>query len=196
MTYSNNLKALQLDEGKIIKAAMPGRRFTEASIRKGWLYLDTWYVIGPWENKSKVDYTVKHQPEFGIDFDAKYYDGKFASKPGHPYETLKWEFYQSDQVRCQPPTVYGAATYYAYTDVWFEEARDMLIAVASDDASSVWLNGQVVWQDVGQSAWKLGEGYRKVYFNKGYNDILVRIENGPAHCVWSVVLCPPEMLNK
>ncbi len=41
MTYSTNLKALQLDEGKIIKAAMPGRRFTEASMRKGWLYLDT-----------------------------------------------------------------------------------------------------------------------------------------------------------
>ncbi len=196
MTYSNKMRALDLDQGKIIKAAMPGRRFTESSLRKGWLYLDTWYVVGPWENNSIVDYTVKHPPEFGIDFDAKYYDGKFADKPGHPYETLKWEFYQSDQVRCQPPAVYGASTYYAYTDVWFEEARDMLIAVASDDASSVWLNGQIVWQDVGQSAWSLGEGYRKVHFRQGFNDILVRIENGPTHCVWSVVLCPPEMLGK
>ena len=196
MTYSTNMKSLALDEGKIIKAAMPGRRFTEASLRKGWLYLDTWYVIGPWENNSIVDYTIKHPPEFGIDFDAKYYDGKFADKPGHPYETLKWEFYQSDQVRNQPPAVYGASTYYAYTDVWFEEARDMLIAVASDDASSVWLNGQIVWQDTGQSAWQLGEGYRKVHFNQGFNDVLVRIENGPTHCVWSVVLCPPEMLGK
>jgi len=196
MTRSTNLQSLQLDQGKIIKAAMPGRRFTEASMRKGWLYLDTWYVIGPWENKSKVDYTVKHQPEFGIDFDAKYYDGKYANTPGHPYETLKWEFYQSDQVRCQPPIVYAAATYYAYTDVWFEEARDMLIAVASDDASSVWVNGQVIWQDIGLSAWNLGEGFRKVHFNKGYNDVLVRIENGPSGCVWSVVLCPPEMLNE
>lgn len=196
MTYSTNMKALQLDQGKIIQAAMPGRRFTEASMRKGWLYLDTWYVIGPWENKSQVDYSIKHPPEFGIDFDAKYYDGKFAGKAGHPYEVLKWEFYQSDQVRCQPPVVYGASTYYAYTDVWFEEARDMLIAVASDDASSVWLNGQIVWQDVGQSSWQLGEGYRKVHFRQGYNDVLVRIENGPQHCVWSVVLCPPEMLGK
>ncbi len=196
MTYSTNLKALQLDEGKIIQAAMPGRRFTESSLRKGWLYLDTWYVIGPWENNSVVDYSIKHPPEFGIDFDAKYYDGKFADRPGHPSEVLKWEFYQSDQVRCQPPAVYGASTYYAYTDVWFEEARDMLIAVASDDASSVWLNGKIVWQDAGQSSWQLGEGYRKVRFNQGYNNVLVRIENGPKHCVWSVVLCPPEMLDK
>jgi hypothetical protein len=196
MSHAEAKQTLNLDEGKIITSAMPGRRFTEASTRKGWLYLDTWYVIGPWENKSTVDYTVKHPPEFGIDFDAKYYDGKFADRPGHPSETLKWEFYQSDQVRCQPPAVYAAATYYAYTDVWFEEARDMLIAVASDDASSLWLNGQLIWQDVGQSAWQLGEGYRKIRFNKGFNDVLVRIENGPAHCVWSVVLCPPEMLDK
>ena len=111
MVFSTNRKALDLDEGKIISAAMPGRRFTESSLRKGWLYLDTWYVIGPWENNSVVDYDVKHPPEFGIDFDAKYHDGKFAGKTGHPYETLKWEFYQSDQVRCQPPGVYAASTY-------------------------------------------------------------------------------------
>ena len=87
-------------------------------------------------------------------------------------------------------------TYYAYTDVWFEKSRDMLIAVASDDASSVWVNGEIVWQDSGQSAWQLGEGYRKLRFNKGYNDVLIRIENGPGPCIWSVVLCPPEMLDK
>lgn len=196
MIFGKLPDSLRIDEGKIIQAAMPGRRFTRDSGRKGWLYLDTWYVIGPWGNKSAVDYSVKHPPEFGIDFDATYHDGKFADRPGHPCQALKWEFYQSDQVRCQPPAVYGASTYYAYTDVWFEEARDMLIAVASDDASSVWLNGQLIWQDAGQSAWQLGEGYRKIHFKKGFNDILVRIENGPTHCVWSVVLCPPEMLTK
>ena len=196
MSNSTGTKTLTLDEGKIINAALPGRRFTEASLRKGWLYLDTWYVIGPWENNSIVDYSVKHPPEFGIDFDAKYHDGKFSKIPNHPYETLKWEFYQSDQVRCQPPAVFNSSTYYAYTDVWFEKDREMLIAVASDDASSVWLNGQIVWQDSGKSPWRLGEGYRKVNFRKGFNDVLVRIENGPTHCVWSVVLCPPEILEK
>jgi hypothetical protein len=196
MSFSETEQILQIDQGKIIRSAIPGRRFTEASPRKGWLYLDTWYVIGPWENHSKVDFSIKHPPEFGIDFDAKYYDGKFADQPDHPDKILQWEFYQSDQVRCQPPAVYGASTYYAYTDVWFEEARDMLIAVGSDDAASMWLNGQLVWQDTGQSSWQLGEGYRKVHFKEGYNDVMVRIENGPIHCLWSVVLCPPEMLNQ
>jgi hypothetical protein len=196
MISGNLQQTLKLDEGQIIRAAMPGRRFTRDSDRKGWLYLDTWYVVGPWENHTTVDYSVKHPPEFGIDLDAIYRDGKFADRPGHPQRELKWEFYQSDQVRCQPPVVHGSSTYYAYTDVWFEEARDMLIAVASDDASSVWLNGEIVWQDAGQSAWQLGEGYRKVRFREGYNDVLVRIENGPSQCVWSVVLCPPEVLGE
>ena len=188
-------EVLHLDDRKIMAKALPGRRFTEKSLRSGWLYLDTWYLIGPWENRSNVNFEDKHQPEQEIDFDAVYEDGKFADRPEHSKRLLKWEFYQSDSVRCQPPEVYGASTYYAYTEVWFEEDRDMLIAVASDDAASVWLNDKIIWQDRGQSAWQLGEGYRRVHFRKGYNDLLVRIENGPSHCVWSVLLCPPEIMK-
>jgi hypothetical protein len=195
MISSQGSSHLKINEERILSVAMPGRRFTNESTRKGWLYLDTWYVIGPWENDSKLDYSVTHPPEFGIDFDAQYRDGKFADTSGHPDKVLKWEFYQSDQVRNQPLRVHGAATYYAYTDVWFEQARDMLIAVASDDAARVWLNGEVIWEDLGQSGWQMGEGYRRVHFRQGINELLVRMENGPGRCVWSVVLCPPEVLN-
>tara|TARA_R110002096_G_scaffold59069_6_gene148327 strand:- start:695 stop:3079 length:2385 start_codon:yes stop_codon:yes gene_type:complete len=185
--------APRFDRSEILKKALPGRRFTADSLRRGWLYVDTWYVIGPWENHSRIDYTNTHPPEYDIDFDARYRDGKFADEPDHPSQILKWEFYQSDQVRSQPPRVYGASTYYAYTDLWFEHPRTMLIAVASDDAARMWLNGELVWQDEGLSPWTLGEGYRRVYFRQGFNDLLVRIENGPAHCVWSVLLCPAEV---
>ena len=186
---------LRLNQGDILQKAMPGRRFTNDSLRRGWLYIDTWYVIGPWENESQIDFNKRHPPEQVVDFDAKYYDGKYGEIAGHPQQVLKWQFYQSDQVRCQPPVVNGASTYYAYTDIWFEEARDMLIAVASDDAARVLLNDQVIWQDDGLSPWQMGEGYRRVHFRKGYNNLLVRVENGPAHCVWSVLLCPPEVLE-
>jgi hypothetical protein len=42
----------------------------------------------------------------------------------------------------------------------------------------------------------MGEGYRKMHFRKGFNNLLVGIENGPGSCVWSVVLCPPDALDK
>jgi hypothetical protein len=196
MKFGEKIASLRLDERAIMPKALPGRRFTKNSPRKGWLYLDTWYVVGPWENNSKVDFELSHPPEDGIDFDAVYHDGKFADTLNHPDQTLKWEFYQSDSVRCQPPRVYGASTYYAHTEVWFEQARDMLIAVASDDAASLWLNDQIIWQDTGQSVWQLGEGYRRVHFKKGFNTLLVRIENGPSKCIWSVLLCPPEAMKK
>ncbi|MGC6458322.1 MAG: hypothetical protein ACON4R_08110 [Akkermansiaceae bacterium] len=196
MAAGKKQQSIRLNEHDIIAKALPGRRFTNESARRGWLYLDTWYVIGPWENDSQVNFEKTHPPEQVIDFDALYYDGKYADQPDHPDHVLKWEFYQSDSVRCQPPRVYGASTYYAYTELWFEQERDMLIAVASDDAASMWLNDQIVWADTGQSSWSLGEGYRRVRFKQGFNTLLVRIENGPIHCVWSVLLCPPEVIEK
>lgn len=196
MAAGQKQQSIRLNEHDIIAKALPGRRFTNESARRGWLYLDTWYIIGPWENDSQVNFEKNHPPEQVIDFDAQYHDGKYADQADHPDNVLKWEFYQSDSVRCQPPRVYGASTYYAFTELWFEQERDMLIAVASDDAASMWLNDQIVWADTGQSSWSLGEGYRRVRFRQGFNTLLVRIENGPIHCVWSVLLCPPEVMEK
>jgi hypothetical protein len=196
MAAGEKQEAIRLNEHDIIAKALPGRPFTEESARRGWLYIDTWYVIGPWENESKVNFEISHPPEYEIDYDARSFDGKYAAKEGHPDQVLKWEFYQSDSVRGQPPRVYGAACYYAYTELWFEEAREMLIAVASDDAAGMWLNDQIIWQDTGQSSWSLGEGYRRVNMRRGDNTLLVRIENGPTHCVWSVLLCPPNAAKK
>jgi hypothetical protein len=89
---------------------------------------------------------------------------------------------------------YGA-TYYAYTEVYSDKTREMLIAVASDDMAKVWLNGDVIWTDVGQSGWNLDEGFRKVLFHEGFNRVLVRVENGPTYCAFSVLLCPPEIVE-
>jgi hypothetical protein len=38
-----------------------------------------------------------------------------------------------------------------HNDVWFEQARDMLIAIASDDAARVCLDAEVIWEEIGQS---------------------------------------------
>jgi hypothetical protein len=187
--------------------ALPGRRFSRSSPRSGWLYLDTWYIIGPWENEGDLStFSTIHPPEAEINFDASYpgkvYSAASAERDreagikrgytiGQP-RNLKWKFHQSDTIRVVVPDEASDATYYLYTDVYFEEARDMLIAVGSDDAAKVWINGMVAWQDENQSSWRLGEDYRKVYFKQGYNDILVRLENGPSLCELSLLLVPTE----
>lgn len=196
MAAGRSQPSIQLSQDQVLAKAMPGRMFTESSERSGWLYIDTWYVIGPWENHSNVDFETTHPPEYEVDFDAVYHDGKFADRPNSDYRELKWEFVQSDHIRVEPPKVFAASTYYAYTEVYFDHDRDMLIAIASDDAAQMWVNDEVVWADYGQSPWRLGEGYRRVRFKKGFNTILARIENGPAHCIWSVLLCPPEAVSQ
>ncbi len=182
-------KRIRVNTNKIKAEAMPGRKFTEASSRKGYLYVDTWYIIGPWKvaftPQRHVDWKKIHPPEYEIDL-AKTYKGKKGKE-------LKWQFTQSNTLRTTPPDEQRDSTYYAYTEVHFEKAQDMLLAIASDDAAKVWVNDILVWQDNGLSAWSLDEGFRKVAFKKGFNKILIRIANGPVVCQYSLLLCPPDM---
>ena len=175
-----------LSEEKVIKESLPGRKFSRTSPRTGWLYIDTWYVIGPWENKSRIGFAESLPPETLVDLDA-IYEGKGGRE-------LRWQFHQSDNIRIKPPAEMESSTYYGYTEVFFEEEMEMLVAVASDDAARIWLNDQLIWQDDGLGPWRLDEGFRKVVFRKGFNTVLLRIENGPITCTYSVLLCPPEVV--
>ncbi len=189
-------RTVRLGKRNVVANALPGRMLTDDSDRGGFLYLDTWYMIGPWSNWARADFSVVHPPEQRVDLDATYHDGKFANRPDHPDHVLRWEFVQSDRIAIQPPRITYSATWYAYTEVYSDRAREMLVAVASDDMAKVWLNGDVIWTDVGQSSWNLDEGFRRVVFHKGFNTVLVRIENGPAYCAFSVLLCPPEVIER
>ena len=178
------------------RQTLPGRMITDASDRKGWLYIDTWYIIGPWENEGELSNTESHPPEDVIDLDAVYLDGKFADDPDLPLHTLSWEFYQSDQLPNQPPQVFANSTYYAYTELYSDRDREVLFTISTDDAAKVWLNDQLIWEDVGGSPWQVGEGFRRVTLAQGYNRLLVRIANGPVYCVWSVLFCPVELATQ
>ncbi len=103
---------------------------------------------------------------------------------------------QSDRIAIQPPRTTCSATWYAYTEVYSDRTREMLVAVASDDMAKLWLNGDVIWTDVGQSSWNIDEGFRRVIFHRGFNTPLVRVENGPACCAFWVPLCPPSAVER
>jgi hypothetical protein len=98
-------------------------------------------------------------------------------------------------MRLVPPEEEGNSTYYAFTEIYFEEATEMLLAIASDDAARMWVNDRLIWEDHGQSGWNLNEGFQRVAFKQGFNKFLVRIENGPVLCEFSVLLCPPDQVE-
>jgi len=185
MVRSIKPREIKIDT-KLVKAeALPGRRFTKQSNRKGWIYIDTWYIIGPWENHGRVNWNIRHQPEFDLNLSKTYKGGKND-------QSLAWQFSQSQTIRCTPPSEKTNSTYYAYTELFFEEAQNMLIAIASDDAAKVWVNDKLVWEDAELSEWTLDESFQKIAFKKGYNSVMLRIENGPGVCQFSMVLCPEK----
>jgi len=64
------------------------------------------------------------------------------------------------------------------------------MAIGSDDQSKIWVNDQLIWQSVAShKAWNMAEGYRKVFFKKGRNRILCRLENGHLQMGVSLVIC-------
>lgn len=175
---------LQID--KIKAEALPGRRFTGESTRRGWFYVDTWYVIGPWENFGKVNWSNVHPPELEIDLASAYSDGKGGRE-------LRWQFTQHPAIRCDVPDETTNSSYYAYTELYFDQPREMLVVMASNDSGKLWIDDQVVWQDNGMSSWNLDEAFRRVRFKKGFSKILMRVENGPQNCQFSLLLCHPDL---
>ena len=170
-------------------------RFTEDATKDGipakWMYVQDWYVIGPFPNPDRVNLRRKFPPESVVDLDATY-----VGKDGR---TIKWEFMQarnatpkeSWRADLKPEVVpLNAAEYeiwYAYAEVFSDIACDRWIAVGSDDRSDIWINDVPVWGSSNKlKQWRVDEGYRRIHLNKGRNRILVRVENGWMSLGWSV----------
>ncbi|MEM9345036.1 MAG: hypothetical protein AAGB26_00325 [Planctomycetota bacterium] len=207
--------------------SLPGHRFSATSDRSGWVYLNTFYTIGPWENNGRIDWDNTHapdpQPFMNIDLDAVYTDGKTKASPAdrntrtHPNRKhnavidldgkLRWRFVQTDTIRMTFPEEYEDGTYYAYTEVYFEQDMDMDVLIASDDATTAWIsNSHPAYNAAGnafrfhtedtKSSWELGESRKRLRFTKGLNRILVRLENGPHYARLSVLLSPVGAIDE
>lgn len=180
----------------------PGRRIASSGdAAVPYLYADSWYIIGPFDNTGRRNIDKKFPPETVIDLNAKY-----AGKNG---VEVGWEFQQSGAPNVSPHfDAYVSATrdpvlgdrqnyensvqyiiYYAYTELWFERECDLWVAVGSDDYSKIWIEDKLIWSSgKNLKAWRLNEGLRKVHFKQGINRVLCRIENGNGPTEFSFVV--------
>ena len=170
--------------------AFPGRTVAASGESPRWMFVDSWYILGPFDNAGRANLEKKFPPETVVDLDATY-EGKSGSK-------LRWEFYQAAEAKIDPPFRNFTVTkkggleyiiYYASTELRFAEECDLWIAIGSDDFSKVWVNDQLVWASGKQQKdWRVDEGFRKVHFQKGVNRILYRVENGHGGTLFSLVV--------
>ncbi|MFT3785488.1 MAG: hypothetical protein QM770_04910 [Tepidisphaeraceae bacterium] len=180
----------------------PGRRLGTKGASPDWVFLDSWYILGPFDNPNRVNLDRHFPPETVVDLNAVY--------PGKRGVPIRWEFYQSGTPMIMPPLDgYNAVVrrrgldarsnylenlqwviYYAYTEVTVEQDCDLWVAVGSDDHSKAWVNDQLIWNSGKRlKAWRIDEGLRRVHFKKGVNRVLYRVENANNVSAFSMVLC-------
>lgn len=149
-----------------------GRRLVEeGGSPVEWMFVDTWYTIGPFPNPNRINLNKKFPPETVVNLSATY--------RGKDDRIVGWEFLQTNEVRCTPLHDEEYAIYYAYTELWFDQATELWITIGSDDKANVWVNGRPVWISGDQlKSWNYREGQRKVHFRQGVNKVLYRVENG------------------
>ena len=148
----------------------------EGGIPAVWFYVNKWYILGPYDNKGRMNIQKVFPPESIIDLDANYL-GKNNAK-------LKWVYDSFAQPMLSPTRNQDSySIFYGFTELYFEESQDLWIAIGSDDRSDLWINGMPVWHSSNRlKFWRMNEGFRKVHFNQGLNKIVFRLENG-WHCM-------------
>ena len=161
----------------------------------GWMYLESWWILGPFPNPDRVNITRKFPPESVIDLDAAY-EGAGG--------LVKWQFSQArtpfpsgrpNRHRSEviPPNRREFAIWYGYTILRVDRECDVWLAAGSDDRSDVWVNGMKVWASGNnRKVWTIDEGFRRIHLQKGANSVLVRLENGPGPTSFSVCVSPHE----
>ncbi|MBW8901928.1 MAG: hypothetical protein JF619_28325, partial [Massilia sp.] len=125
----------RVDAGALRTAA--GRVFGRGGTFAERVYLDTWYVIGPFAGHGDEAMQTAYPPEDDVDLDAAY--------PGPEGRTLAWRFTSRGFYPFIPPDVRDDSIYYAWTELRLDEGGDVWLSIAADDDSMMWLDGRLVW---------------------------------------------------
>jgi hypothetical protein len=162
------------------------------------VYLDSWYVIGPFEGRGAQSMQLRYPPEDGVDLEASY--------RGLEGRLLGWAYASRGFYPFVPPDRAENAVYYAYTELRVAQPLDLWMSFAADDDLKVWLNGQPVWHsEPADKPWyrmpfyfaheqaasmALAEGSRRVRLEPGVHRMLVKLYNRHNYAFFSIVLSP------
>jgi hypothetical protein len=180
------------------KDLLPGNIISLSESSNGrpgrWMYIMSWWVIGPFPNPDRSNLTRKFPPESVVDLDAAY-EGEGG--------LVRWQFVQARngnntvnlfrRAEVSPPGFPQYTIWYGWTRLIVDQDCDVWLAAGSDDRSDIWVNGMKVWASGNNlKEWSINEGFRKIHLNKGANEILLRLENGHGPTGFSVCVSPNE----
>ena len=163
------------------------------------VYINSWYLIGPFEGKHGRELFSNHHypPEDGVVLDAAY--------RGKDNRVVRWRYINADSYPLVPPDFAEDAVYYGYTELMSDQERHLTMWIGADDDAQVWLNDEKIWKggninkisfwrdlydtrNTYASDFNMTEGKRKVRLRKGRNKIFFKLGNGPSRTFFSLVL--------
>ena len=163
------------------------------------VYLNTWYIIGPFPGRHGGDLfdNPSYPPEKAVLLDAMYY--------GKDQRLLKWRYVTAQSYPLVPPDKVEDSVYYGYTEVFVDQACDLIAWIGADDDVQIYLNDRMVWEGGNVNKrpyfdavfntrntylrdYNRTEGMRVLHFNKGRNKIFFKLSNGPIDPYLSMVL--------
>jgi len=175
-----------------------GRIFGAGAPFANRVYLDSWYMIGPFAGVGQESIDNGYPPESIVDLDAVY--------AGMGGRALRWRYEQFGRYPLVPAGYTEAAVYYGYTEIDMDRERDVVLAMGADDDAKLWVNDELVWQSGKQlKPWyrmhfkyltgriatlNLNETTRTVRLRKGRNSLLFKLYNGSGATFVSVVMTP------
>lgn len=163
------------------------------------VYLNSWYMIGPFPGRHGAELfdNPAYPPEKAVLLDAVYF--------GKDQRLLQWRYVTPQHYPLVPPDMVEDSVYYGYTEVFVDQACDLVAWIGADDDVQVYLNDQLVWKGGNVNKrpyfhavfntrntylrdYNRTEGKRVVHFNKGRNKIFFKLSNGPNNPYLSMVL--------
>jgi len=161
------------------------------------VYVNRWYLIGPFDRKHGDAWRIPDPPEQAVVLDAAY--------RGKDDRLLQWEYVDSAHYPLVPPQAAEEAVYYGYTELMLDKEQDLTIWVGANDDAQLWLNDRLVWRgrkvakgpfyrevdDPGKHHgrdYNFSEGKRVVHFRQGRNKLFFKLSNGLGSLFFSLVL--------
>jgi hypothetical protein len=176
-----------------------GRVFGAGGDYANRVYLNTWYIIGPFPGRHEAGLfdNPSYPPEKIVQLDAVYL--------GKDKRALKWRYVTAQGYPLVPPDLVEDSVYYGYTEVHMDQASDLVAWIGADDDVQIYLNDRLVWQggnidkqsffdavfDPGSTLlrdYNRTEGRRVLHFKEGSNKIFFKLSNGPNAAFLSFVL--------
>lgn len=145
-------------------------------------FLNTWHMIGPFDNKEELGFNVVYPPELGIHLDMTY-TGQLG--------TVGWQEYQTDDQYgvldiAKQLAPHKGAVVYAYTEFNAGADQGIEFRLATPNAWKLWVNDKLVFEREEYHRGTFFDQYRiPTELKAGKNTILLKILQNEQDQSWA-----------